>query len=735
MHSCAKHAIQRACKCVVKHPPRRALEHGWLRILKCLAVVLLFTLSACGGQSTSPGQTTDGATSDGVTTDGVTTDGTTSMGSTDAGDEPTGPIFNDNFPLDPNADVDGPHPVNVRISTDEEVSVDGSFMLIDNSGGPLPTGARFFVIAQPLNGFVIHDGQSQQFTYAPKQDFFGIDDFVYADSNGLTATVRVDVANINDPPVIFDNLQRVVEQGTQYTELIDVVDVDREALLFEAQNLPAWLSLDVNTGVLSGIPKQTDVGIFDNITLKVTDMAGLSSSVSGVRIEVIDINDAPIIDITQFPSIMDAGSKVSINLYPEDPDGEQVQLRVEENAFLTHQISGSSVQLEADNVTDVTDINLVIVAKDVRGSETREIIPITIHPITDSGRGRTLRGRESGEGIHLVLLGDGYKQDEMLLFREHTEKLISLMQDDPGMQAHFSAWNVHMIETPSAESGIDDSVNSDIRNTVFNTGYFCRDVERLICGNTVEMFDVAISEYPNFDQIVLLVNDPRYGGSGGTIAISTASALEIALHEMGHSIAGLADEYVDPFLPEGVIAEYVEGKFANVSSLNDPALVPWSHWIDSQSLLPSIEGDLGVGVFEGAYYQASGFYRPTSDSLMRSYLAKLGPVNSEQWALSVYENSNPVLALSPINRTVEANAGNELVFSVYPLFDGTVQAVEWRLNRQLIANSGGREPSVTLSLPAGEYTLDLLVRDISGLIRKPGPHAGEFNWSWTLKIQ
>ncbi len=701
---------------------------------KCAVVLLLLVLSACGDRNTASGSATVGSTSEGSTSEGSTSEGSTSNGATDSGNEPPRPIFTDGFPLDPNANVDGPHPINVRLSTDEEVSIDGSFMLIDNSGGPLPTNTQFFVITQPLNGFVIHDGQSQQFTYAPKQDFFGIDDFVYADSNGLTATVRVDVANINDPPLIFDNLQRVVEQGTQYTELIEVVDVDRENLLYESQNLPAWLSLDASTGVLTGIPQQSDVGIFDNITLKVTDVAGLSSSVSGVRIEVIDVNDAPTIDTTQFPSIMDAGSEVSINLYPEDPEGEQVQLRVEPNTFLNHEVRGSTVRLQADTVSEVTKINLVVVASDVLGSETREIIPITIHPLTESGAGRTLRGRASGEGIHLVLLGDGYTLDQMQLFREHGEKLIALMHDDPGMEAHFSAWNIHMVETPSVESGIDDSVNNDIRNTVFNTGYFCREVQRLICGDTVEMFDVAISEYPNFDQIVLLVNDPRYGGSGGSVAISTSSALEIALHEMGHSIAGLADEYVDPFLPEGAVAEYVEGRFANVSSSNNPGLVPWSHWIDSQNLLPSIEGDVGVGVFEGAYYKSNGFYRPTSDSLMRSYLEKLGPVNSEQWALSVYENSNPVLALSPVNRSIEAASGSELQFSVYPLFDGTVQAVEWRLNRQLIANSGGREPSVTLSLPTGEYELDLLVKDISGLIRKPGPHAGEFNWSWTLKI-
>jgi len=308
------------------------------------------------------------------------------------------------------------------------------------------------------------------------------------------------------------------------------------------------------------------------------------------------------------------------------------------------------------------------------------------------------------------------------------------MQRDPGMAKHLSAWNVHMVETPSVDSGIDDTVMRNNRNTVYNTGYFCKSVRRLICGNQLTMYDVAIEEYPNFDQIVLLVNDSRYGGGGGNVAIASSASPLIALHEMGHSFAKLADEYVDRYIPETSLPSYSEGLFANVSTFNDPAKVPWRHWLNTTDVVPSVDIP-DVGIIEGAFYRPIGFYRPTADSLMRSYDGLLGPVNAEQWALSVYGKVSPVQDISPTARVIRANAFEPTTFWVEPLFASTIQSVEWRLDNELIAHSGGEKPMVSLDLPAGTYELELTVRDISGLIRKPEPHGGVFKREWAIVIQ
>lgn len=721
------------------------------RGILCVCAGLILT--ACGGSSSTQ-STTDGATV-GVVSSGMVDDpvgssvspnelSTGGAGASDssAGDT-SGANGSDSAGATTNPDQIGendtipttPQPMAIRLRTLEEVSIDGSFELFGEASGIEFEQQRFSVITQPRSGAVIHASGARQFTYAPEEDFFGEDDFIYSIGPGLAARVTIEVVNVNDPPIIFDDVQRVIEQGRTYAERLIARDPDNEPLVFTAENLPPWLTLNASSGLLFGTPMQESVGLFENISFRVTDGAGATSVVSGISIEVLDINDAPTINVDQFPTTLDAGDAVSVNLYPDDPDGDLVRLSVETNDFVDLRVNGGTVEVVATEVTEVTEVNLVVRATDLLGHVVREIIPLTIYPVNASGRGRTIRGRSSGEGIHLVVLGDGYRADQQKQFKQHVEDLLAEMATDIGMQTHLSAWNVHMVETPSVDSGIDDNHGEDIRDTYFNTGYFCKQVQRLICGNQSKMFEVAILEYPNFDQIVTLVNDPRYGGGGGSLAIASSHAIAIALHEMGHSIAGLADEYVDRYIPDASIPPYVENRYANVSNSNDPANVPWRHWIDSNQPITGLGSVRDVGIFEGAYYRDSGFYRPTFNSLMRSYEGALGPVNSEQWALSVYSLTNPVLDIAPVSRAINKSAGEVIEFSVVPLFGPDIQLVEWRLDNQLIAHSGGKQPTVALSLPPGQYELALNVEDVSGLIRKEAPHAGIFEWNWTIVVQ
>jgi len=674
-----------------------------------------------------PGQATAGQSAGGGTVDDA---GSDDDGSEDAGSPGFATADDGDVP-----EVATPSPI--VLETEEELSIDGSFALIGESDGGSYPEQRFSIVTPPLYGSVIHSGGSRQFTYAPEQDYFGTDSFVYAIGSGLAASVFIEISNVNDAPTIFNDIARVTEQGKRYNEQLQASDPDGDVLQYQATNLPSWLTLNSTSGILSGTPEQSDVGLFENIRFSVTDPLGLSGEITGVRIEVIDVNDAPTINVDQFPVELDAGELISVSLYPDDPDGDLVKISVEPNDFLGVDVQGSVVSIIADDIPEVTQVNLVVVATDLRGRVSRAIVPLTLYPINATGRGRTLLGGNSdAAGVHLVVLGDGYRGDQQKQFRSDVELLIEKMESDPGFSAHLSAWNIHMVETPSVDSGIDDNIELDVRNTVYNSGYFCKSVPRLICGDRPKLFSVAIAEYPNFRQIVLLVNDRRYGGSGGNnIAISSTAAMEIALHEMGHSFADLADEYVDQYIPEAGLPVYVEGQFANVSNSANAATVPWNHWIDFTDNLGSTPSPEQVGVYEGAYYRAEGFYRPTLDSLMRSYDGQLGPVNSEQWALSLYSKTNPVREISPVSRLINVNAGEPTEFSVVPLFDDSIQLVEWRLGDQLIAHSGGNRPTVALSLPAGRHELMLSVTDVSGLIRKPAPHQGVFTWNWTIVVQ
>jgi len=637
---------------------------------------------------------------------------------------------------DPSASPQAAIPVSVRIQTSEEQPVTAAFALPGGASVADLPDQMYSIISEPVHGELELISGSLQFIYTPEPDFFGTDSFVYSIAQGAPTSVEITVLNVNDPPTIFAEVQGVVEPGDSYSATLSANDPDNDPLEYKSRNLPGWLSLDSTTGMLTGTPTMNDVGLYENIVFSVTDTDGLTGEVSNVRIEVIEQNDAPTINVDQFPNRLDAGEAISVNLFPDDPNDDAVKVGFEANEYLAVKIVGDTVEVIASEVSKVTEVDLVLQATDVRGGVVRSTVPITIHPINGTGRGRTLLGRDAaGDGLHLVVLGDGYREDQQDKFREHAEALIEKMRNDIGINTHFSAWNVHMVETPSVDSGSDDNIEQDVRDTVYNTGYFCKQVRRLLCGDNSKIYAVAISEYPNFDQILVLVNDSRYGGSGGPIAVASTESIEIAIHEMGHSIANLADEYVDQYLPDSSIPAYTEGAYANVSKNSDPNAVPWRHWLADNSVGVLESAAQQVGVFEGAFYQASGFYRPTENSLMRTYDGKLGPVNSEQWALSVYTKTNPVLEIAPVSRELDVAAGEVIDFSVLPMFDSTVQSVQWSLDSRLIPDSGTENPSISLSFPQGEFNVSLVVRDISGLIRKPEPHAGVFFWNWTVKAQ
>jgi len=674
---------------------------------------VVLVLSACGGSSGGSGSTAGSLTNGG-----------------------TVPLEDDKVlpGSNPEAGQQNLIPVSVRIQTLEEQAVTAVFA--QPGAGSDSAAQSYSIISEPNNGELVLVPNSAQFIYTPNPDFFGVDTFVYSIAEGVPASVVITVLNVNDPPVIIADVQRVVELGTNYNAVLSATDPDDEPLDYQSSNLPGWLSLDSNTGELSGTPTMSDVGLFENITFKVVDAEGLFDEVTDVRIEVIEENDAPTINIDQFPEVLDAGEAITVYLFPDDPDDDAVNVAFEPTEFLTVNVEGGTVEVIAAEVSEVTEVDLILQATDIRGGVTRITVPITVYPVNGTGRGRTLHGRgATGEGVHLVVLGDGYREDQQDKFREHVETVIERMRSDVGMKTHFSAWNVHMVETPSVDSGSDDTTDRDVRDTVYNTGYYCAGVRRLICGDSSKIYGVAISEYPNFDQILVLVNDSRYGGSGGHIAIASSESIEIALHEMGHSVANLADEYVDQYVANTSLPVFTEGTYANVSKSADPTKVPWRHWLTSESAATLDESSMQVGVYEGAFYQAKGYYRPTQNSLMRSYLGKLGPVNSEQWALSVYTKANPVWDISPVSRELTVSAGEVVDFSVQPMFDSSVQSVQWSLDSRVIPDSGTERPSISLSFPPGEFNVSLSVRDISGLIRKPEPHAGVFHWNWTVKAQ
>ncbi|APD87550.1 hypothetical protein BM527_16445 [Alteromonas sp. Mex14] len=129
-------------------------------------------------------------------------------------------------------------------------------------------------------------------TYTPNTNFFGEDSFSYTvqDINGDTsndALVTVTVAPVNDAPSISGTPTTTVIAGKAYQFKPSVSDIDSNTLTFSIENKPAWGTFNGATGELAGVPDETDAGLYENITVTVSDEEGLSARLLPFTIEVI----------------------------------------------------------------------------------------------------------------------------------------------------------------------------------------------------------------------------------------------------------------------------------------------------------------------------------------------------------------------------------------------------------------------------------------------------------------
>jgi len=108
------------------------------------------------------------------------------------------------------------------------------------------------------------------------------------------------------------------------------------------------------------------------------------------------------------------------------------------------------------------------------------------------------------------------------------------------------------------------------------------------------MHEIA-AEVP-YDAIIVLVNSKRYGGGsiGFDYCVSTVDntvSPQVLIHELGHSFAGLADEYYasevsyNDFYPKGV-----EPLEPNITALLDPANIKWKDLLSPGIAVPTEYG-------------------------------------------------------------------------------------------------------------------------------------------------
>lgn len=137
-----------------------------------------------------------------------------------------------------------------------------------------------------------------------------------------------------------------------------------------------------------------------------------------------------------------------------------------------------------------------------------------------------------------------------------------------------------------------------------------------------DVYNLAAEALPDYTIPIVMVHDPFNALRAnavlnfGRILLSAedSRAGTVLIHEMGHSLGGLWDEYI---YQKNSVYFGGEPSGANVTIDTDPLKVKWRELIDGNIPVPTPFAYDGYGIFTGASYEY-GIYRPTANSMMRA---------------------------------------------------------------------------------------------------------------------
>ena len=331
--------------------------------------------------------------------------------------------------------------------------------------------------------------------------------------------------------------------------------------------------------------------------------------------------------------------------------------------------------------------------------------------------------------IDIVIVGDGYQAGQMANYYQHVTNMLPSFFAITPLNEYRTYFNVHRVDVHSIDSGVDnDPTNGVQKNTALDSGFWCSNIERLLCVNVTKAYSFA-NNAPGVDQVLVLANSTKYGGAGypannlGTLSGNNAFSVDVAIHEFGHSFADLADEYEYGGPTTYTGAERPE---ANVSIYNasqmQSNLTKWHRWLP----------EANVDAFQGGYYSQFGIYRPTSNSMMRSLGRPFEEVNVEQFIFSMYKTVKPI-----DSSTAPGTYPKASVFTVTPVVPEASRKIQWFVDGvEQTSATGTSFDTAPLGLATGQYTISARVSDTSSMVRDPVIRDTFMTQqlSWTVKV-
>jgi hypothetical protein len=272
--------------------------------------------------------------------------------------------------------------------------------------------------------------------------------------------------------------------------------------------------------------------------------------------------------------------------------------------------------------------------------------------------------------VDLVLLADGYTSKERAAFVNDARRLTQVLLETHPFSLLKHRLNVRSVFVPSDQSGVHQPVKGKSRRNALGSQYSSFGSERYILSERNGRIRDVAATVP-YEFTVVLINESQYGGGGiygvyATCAAGSVFAPYLFVHELGHHLTSLADEYYTSAVAYEKTTTLVEPWEANITTQTDRASLKWADLIADSTPLPTpwpksaydemslqrqqeretlraqqaSESRLNalfrqqidfetqlfaadpfretVGCFEGAGYQSQGLYRSQMDCIMFS---------------------------------------------------------------------------------------------------------------------
>jgi hypothetical protein len=252
--------------------------------------------------------------------------------------------------------------------------------------------------------------------------------------------------------------------------------------------------------------------------------------------------------------------------------------------------------------------------------------------------------------LNVAVVAEGFQQSELGAFAVAAQQFANGLFTTPPLSSVKRIFNVFRLDVASDQSGADDPAkcadgttgSGAAVDTYFDASFCGWGSRRLITVDEGLVKAEVGSRLPQWHFILVVVNSPQWGGAGGSIAkfsLAGSGWVNGAIHEMGHTLFGLDDEY-EYWIGCGLETDHDdyrnwiihwEPAAPNVTGETKLRALKWKDLVLPSTPVPTTSNPdctkcdpqsspvpVGtVGLFEGAGYYHCGLFRPEFNCKMR----------------------------------------------------------------------------------------------------------------------